>query len=87
MFQSILVYKFKCKISYDIYDGKNKRHFKFWAPGHLAITFLIGKKVKSQSESVGIDYIVHTDHNARFDDFETLVKEYDEFRLLLRSIV
>ena len=44
----------------------------------------MGKKIKSSKESAVFD-IVHTGHNAIFDDFETLVKECDEFRLLLRK--
>ena len=44
---------------------------------------LTGKKVKNPNESEVSDHIVHTGHNASFNDFETLVKEYDEFRLLL----
>ena len=43
------------------------------------------KKVKSPRESAVIDYISHMGHNASFDDFKTLVKECDEFRLLLRE--
>ena len=41
---------------------------------------LTGKKVKIPKE---FDHIFHADHNAIFDDFETLAKEFDEFRLLL----
>ena len=44
----------------------------------------MGKKIKSSKESAVFD-IVHTGHNAIFDDFETLVKECDEFRLLFRK--
>ena len=84
MFHSNLVYKFKCNICNDICYGKTKRYFKVRACEHLGITSLMGKKVKSPKESVVFDHIVHTDHNANFDDFETLVKECDEFRLLLR---
>ena len=51
---------------------------------HLYITVLTRKKVKSPKESAVFDHIVYTGHNASFDDFESLVKECDEFRLLLR---
>ena len=44
-----------------------------------------GKKVKSPRESAVFDHIVHTGHNASFDDFETLAKERDELRFLLRE--
>ena len=46
-----------------------------------------GKKVKSPRESAVFDHIVHTGHNASFDGFETLAKECDEFRLLLRELL
>ena len=42
--------------------------------------------LKSPKESAVFDHIVHMGHNANFDDFETLVKECDEFRLFLRVI-
>ena len=52
---------------------------------HLGITPLTEKRVRSPKESAVFDHIVHTGHNASFDDFEILVKECDEFRLLLRE--
>ena len=82
-----LVYKFKCNICNDIYYGKTIRHFKVRACENLAIMPLTGKKVKSPKESTVFDHTVHTGHNASFDDFETLVKECDEFRLLLRESI
>ena len=85
MFHSILVYIFKCNICNDIYYGKNKRHFKVGACKHLGIMPLTGKKVKNPKESAVFDHLVHTGHNASFDDVETLAKECDEFRLLLRE--
>ena len=80
-----LVYKFRCNICNDIYYGKTKRHFKVRACEHLGITPLTGKKVISPKESAVSDHIFHTSNNASFDDFETYVKESDEFRLLLRE--
>ena len=74
MLRSNLVYKFKCNIYNDIYYDKTKRHFKVRVCEHLGITTLTGKKVKSPKESAVFDHIVHTGHNASFDDFETLSK-------------
>ena len=85
MLHSNLVYKFKCNICNDIYCGKTKRHFKVEACGHLGITPLTGKNVKSPNERAVFDRIIHKGHNASFDDFEILVKECDEFKLLLRD--
>ena len=85
MLHSNLVYKFKCNICNNIYYGKTKRHVKVRACEHLGIMLLTEKKVKSPKESVVFDHIVHTSHNASFDDFETLAKECDKFRLLLRE--
>ena len=85
MLHSNLVYKFKCNICNDIHYGKTKRHFKVRACEHVGITPLTGEKVKSSKESVVFDNIFHTGHNASFDDFETLAKESDEFRLFLRE--
>ena len=48
---------------------------------------LTGKNVKSPKESAVFDHIVHTGHNASFDDFETLIKECDEFRIFLRESI
>ena len=61
------------------------RHFKDRACEHLGITPLTGKEAKSPKESAVFDHIAHTCHNASFDDFETLAKECDEFRLLFRE--
>ena len=69
---SNLVYKSKCNICNDIYE-------------HLDITPLTEKKVKVPKESAAFDHIFRTGHNASFYNFETLVKEPDEFRLLLRE--
>ena len=52
---------------------------------HLGITPLTGKQVKRPKESAVFGQIFRTGHNASFDDFETLVKESDEYRLLLRE--
>ena len=45
-----------------------------WAFNIMPFT---GKKVKSPKETAVFDYVFHTGHNASFDDFKTLVKEYD----------
>ena len=85
MLQSNLVYKFKCDICNDIYYGKTKWHFKVRACEHLGITTLTKKKVKSPKERAVFDHIVHTGRNVSFDDFKTLVKECDEFRVFIRD--
>ena len=46
---------------------------------------LTEKKVKRPKEGAVFDHVVHTGYNASSDDFETLVKECDEFRLLRES--
>ena len=85
MLHSNLVFKFKCNICSDIYYGKTKHHFKVRACEYLRITSFIGKKVKSPKESAVFHHIFYAGHNASFHDIETLVKESDEFRLLLRE--
>ena len=89
MLHSNLVYKFKGKgnIFNDTYHGKTKRHFKVRTCEDLGITTLTAKKVKIPKESAVFDHIFHTGHNASFDYFETLFKESDEFRLLLRGSI
>ena len=67
------------------YWGKTKRHFKIRACEHLGITPLTGKKRKTAKESAVFDHIFYTGKNASFNDFETLVKESDEFKLLPRE--
>ena len=81
MLHSNLVYKFKCNICNDIYYGKTKYHFKVRACEHFTF-HITRKKVKSPAV---FDHIVHAGHNRSFDDLKTLVKECDEFRLLLRE--
>ena len=74
MLRSNLVYKFKGNICNNIYYGESMRHFKVRACEHLDTTPLTRKNVKSPKESAVFDHIVHTGHDASFDDFETLVK-------------
>ena len=40
---------------------------------------------KNPKEGAIFDHILHTGHNPSFDDFETLVKDSNELRLLLRE--
>ena len=87
MLQSNIVFKFKCNILNDIYNGKTERHVKVRAWEHLGITCTTGKKIESPKESVIFDHVFRTDHNASFDNFETLGKESDEIRLLLRELL
>ena len=82
MIHSNLVSKFKCNIYNDIYYGKDKRHFKFRACEHVSTTPVTVKIDEKTKKSTVFDHIVHTGHNAHFDDFEPLSKGYDEFRLL-----
>ena len=84
MLHSKLVYTFKFNVCNDVYHRKTKCRFKVRACEHLGITSFTEKKVKSPKESVVFDHIIHTGHNASFNDFETLIKECDDFELLLR---
>lgn len=43
------------------------------------------QKVKSPKESAITDHNLHSGHNPSFDSFETLVKDSNEFELLLRE--
>ena len=85
MLHSKLVYTFKFNICNDVYHRNVVCRFKVRACEHLGITPFTGKKVKSPKESVVFDHIIHTCHNASFNDFETLIKECDDFELLLRG--
>ena len=81
---STIVYK--CNICNDLYYGKAKHHFKFRACEHLGITPLTRKMVKKTQKRVS-DHNSQMGHNAYFDDFETLFKESDEFRLLRKLLL
>ena len=85
MLHSKLVYSFKFNICNDVYHRNVVCRFKVRACEHLGITPFTGKKVKSPKESVVFDHIIHTCRNASFNDFETLIKECDDFELLLRG--
>ena len=61
------------------------RYSKIRARESLPITPLIWKKVKTLKEKVIFDHICRKGHNPTFDDFETLVKDFNEIRHLLRE--
>ena len=51
------------------------------------MTQLTEKKIKTPKEKAVFDHVVNTGHNASFDDFETLAKKRDKFRLLLKKLL
>ena len=69
MLHSNLVYKFRCNICSEIYDGKTKHHLKVRACGYSGITPLTEKKVKCPKESAVFGHIFHTGHHANFYHF------------------
>ena len=71
MLRSNLFHKFKCNICNNIYYGKTKRHSKVRACKHLGIT--------TQKKA----HVFRTAHNPSFDNFETFIKETNEFRFPL----
>ena len=79
---SDLVDKFECNICHGIYYSKTKGHFKVKACKHLGIMPLTVKKSESSKERAVFDHVVHTSHNAGFYNFETLVKDCDEIRIM-----
>ena len=82
---SKVVYKSKCNTCNDTYYGKTKRYFKVRTCEHLGIAPLTRKKVKSPKQRAVLYHIFHTGDNASFDNFEKLVKESVEIRLLFRE--
>ena len=70
-----------------IYCDRTIRYFKVRTCEHLSITFLAGKKSKGPKESDIVDHILLAGHNPSFNEFETLVKESNEFRFLLRESI
>ena len=72
-----LVWKFKCNICNDIYYVKTKWHFKVRVSKHL------WEKGKTSKEEYNIWSYIPRIRNINFDDFKTLVKDSNEFRLLI----
>ena len=48
---------------------------------------IIQEKGKSPKKTAVFDYTVNTSHNASFCSFETLFKDCDGFRLLLKQVL
>ena len=69
--RSGIVYKFKCGGCNATYYGKTKRHFKVRMCEHLAVSALIGKKVKGDNDSVVKEHLF-CNHSSGFDDFSIL---------------
>ena len=57
------------------------QHFKHRTCRNLSIIPLTWKKVKTPKANGIFDHIIRTGQNPSFDDFETFVKDFNEFRL------
>ena len=74
-----------CSCCKTTYYGQTERHFFVRASDHLGITPLSGKLVKIPKGSAIFDCMLLVGHKASFDNFSTLLKERNPFKLQLKE--
>ena len=74
-----------CSCCNTAYNGQTQRHFFVRASEHLGITPLTGKFVKTPKKSAIFDHMLVDGHKACFDNFLTLLKESNAFKLQLKE--
>ena len=82
---SHIVCKFVCSCCNAIYYDQTQRHFFVRASEHLDITPLNGKFVKTPRKSSIFDHMLLDGHKVSFDNFLTLLKESNPFKLQLKE--
>ena len=74
-----------CSCCNATYNGQTQRHFFVRASEHLGVTPLTGKFVKTPKKSAIFDHMLVDCHKACFDNFSTLLKESNAFKLQLKE--
>ena len=82
--QSHLVYKFSCGNCNVTYYGKTERHIKVRSGEHLGVSPLTGKRVACKQSAVS-DHLLLENHNCDFNDFTTLCRDNNGFRLSIKE--
>ena len=70
--RSGIIYKFQCGGCNATYYGKTKRHFNFRMCEHLAVSALIGKRVKGEDDSAIREHLSFCNHAPDFEDLSFL---------------
>ena len=83
--RSDLVYRYTCSNCNVTYYGKSYRHFFTRAAEHMGISYLTEKCVKNVKQSAASDHLLQYDCSIKFDDFDILVSETNNFRLLIKE--
>ena len=83
--RSDLVYRYTCSNCNVTYYGKTYRHFFTRAAEHMGISNLTEKRVKNVKESAISDHLLQCGCSIKFDDFDILASETNNFRLLIKE--
>ena len=78
-----LVYQYKCGGCNATYYGKTKRHFRVRICGHLGISHLTEKKVKTGNNKLTViqEHLLCCNYSPSFEDFRILTRESNDFKL------
>ena len=77
------VYKFQCHGWSATYNGKTKCHFKIRMCEHLDILVLVGKRVKSDDDSVTKEHLWFCNHLSNLVDISILTMINNDFKVIL----
>ena len=83
--RSDLIYRYTCSNCNVTYYGKTYRHFFTRTAEHIGISNLTEKRVKNMKESAVSDHRLQCDCAIRFDDFDVLASDTNNFRLLIKE--
>ena len=84
---SDLIYRYTCSNCNVVYYGKTYRHFFTKAAEHMGISNLTENWVKNVKESAVSDHRWQCDCVISFDDFDVLVSDTNNFRLIKESML
>ena len=82
---SDLIYRCRCRNGNVTYYGKTYRHFFTRAGEYMGNSKLTEKRVKNLKESAVSDHRLQCDCVFSFDDFDVLVSDANNFRLLIKE--
>ena len=83
--RSDIVYRYTCSKCKFTYYGKKYRHLFTRAAGHVGISNLTGKRLKSAKQSAVFDHLLECNCSIEIDRFDVLASDVNKLRLLIKE--